>query len=188
MFSKADARQLRSMDCKIFEALLSMIDEDRERAGKEYCLLQARLAEFFRRQGDREPEVAADETLDRVAWRLKSGATVPNLKSYCYGVARRVRLERYRREMRELLAHEQFYVRRPAESAVTETEETTRQQEGQLNQLPESDRRLLVLYYSAESGEGRQNNRRELAAVLGLTLNSLRIRIHRLRRQVYCHY
>ena len=188
MLSKADAGQLKSMNCKTFETLLSMIDEDREQAGRGYCLLQARLAEFFRRQGDREPEAAADETLDRVAWRLKSGATVPNLKSYCFGVARRVRLERYRREMREHLAHEQFYVRRPAESAVTETEEATRQREGQLNQLPESDRRLLILYYSAESGEGRQNHRRELATVLGLSLNSLRIRIHRLRRQVYCHY
>jgi DNA-directed RNA polymerase specialized sigma24 family protein len=176
------------MDGETFEALLSMINEDREQAGKEYCLLQTRLAEFFRRQGDREPEAAADETLDRVALRLRSGATVPNLKSYCFGVARRVRLERYRREVREQLAHEQFYVRRPAESAVTETEETTRQQEGQLNQLPESDRRLLILYFSDESGERRQNHRRELAGVLGLTLNSLRIRIHRLRRQVYCHY
>ena len=52
-----------------------------------------------------------------------------------------------------------------------------------LDALPAENRTLLIDYYSAEK-RAKEQVRRGLAARLGVTLNTLRLRVHRLREQL----
>src|SRR5215831_13213906 len=78
-----------------FEKLLEWLDRDRNRAGEKYEYIRMRLIKRFASRGCTEPEELADETLTRVAHKLKqiSGAYIGNPASYCLGVANKIFLE-----------------------------------------------------------------------------------------------
>ena len=62
-------------------------------------------------------------------------------------------------------------------------DDRTRELDACLARLPHEQRTLILSYYGGTTEE-RIHNRRRLAAQLGIPLNALRIRAHRIRQQL----
>ncbi|HWS56471.1 MAG TPA: hypothetical protein VN228_20200 [Pyrinomonadaceae bacterium] len=164
-----------------FDLLLARLDDDRERAARRYERVRQKLLKFFEWRGSALPDDEADETINRVARRIAEGADVYNLEAYFYGVARLVHAEslKTREREREALALA------PSEAAAAEDEDED--EEGRracfdscLARLSDENRDLIIEYYQDE--RGRKIARRKLLAErLGIPLNALRIRAHRVR-------
>ena len=78
-----------------FDRLLGWLDSDRERAGARYENLRRRLLLFFEARGcGPDAGELADRTFDTIERKLKRGSPIyVNAESYCYGVAKKLRLE-----------------------------------------------------------------------------------------------
>ena len=169
-----------------FDLLLDKLDGDRERAGERYEMVRRKLVKFFELRGGDAPEEHADETLNRVARKLAEGEEVENLNAYAVGVARLLLKEVFKRRVRERAALAQI---RPGDASPhpAEDEEPLRPLSDCLTQclekLPAQSRSLIVDYYEHER-EGRIERRKAVARALGIELNALRIRAHRIRTEL----
>jgi DNA-directed RNA polymerase specialized sigma24 family protein len=169
------------------EALASLLDflgPDRNEAGRAYERIRRRLVQILEWQGCARPEELADETFDRVAHKLAGGLEVQAedpLRYFC-GVAYRVLKEVLREEQKERAALAEVRHLPPA-AADDEAERLLDCLDGCLTAVGEPRRRLLLRYHAGE-GRERIDDRRALAAELGLPLNALRIRVHRLRAKI----
>jgi DNA-directed RNA polymerase specialized sigma24 family protein len=143
-----------------------------------YLMLRARLVACLRRRGAASPDDLADEALDRVERRLACGEPVRDPGRYALGVARLVAMEASRRWRREHGAAEVEDVATVAVSA-----DDDRERAAALEAIDAADRVLLARYGEVE-GRGRGAARRALAADLGIGVNALRIRVHRMRKRV----
>lgn len=92
VFTHEWAAKALEVDIHPFNLLLERLDADRELAGEEYERLRKRLVKFFLVRGCHSPEDLADETFNRVATRIEKGEVIPNLASYCLGLASRLAL------------------------------------------------------------------------------------------------
>jgi DNA-directed RNA polymerase specialized sigma24 family protein len=157
-----------------FDALLTWLDPNRERAGQRYEEIRRRLIKIFTCRGCLEPEALADETIDRVVRRLKEieGTYVGDHALYFYGVANKVHLE-YLRKKPALSPPS------PADDP-DETEQEYECLERCIGRLPPGNRELVLEYYQEEKG-AKIDHRKHLAERLGIALNALRIRAHRIR-------
>ena len=164
-----------------FERLLALLGPDRETAGEQYELARLKLVKYFEARSCPEPDDLADETIDRVARRLAGGETIrsPEFMRYIYGVARNVLLEQWKRERRSpsplLVAMQQN-----ASASNTNAEWRLDCFQECLRELTPASRDLLLQYYE-KSGQQKIDARNELARELGVPLNALRIRIHRIK-------
>ena len=169
-----------------FERLLLSFDSDREQAGQKYEILRRKLLEFFEARGSRAPDEHADETLNRAARKISEGEAVENLNGYCYGIARLLWLEASRRQSKEPVALEDNYapyVESEADEERLEKEQRLECFEKCLRKLPDETRRFIVEYYREENGL-KIEQRKHQAALLKTTLNALRLRASRLRREL----
>ena len=174
------ARPRWSLSEPSFERLLQSFDPDPERAAVRYEEMRRKLARFFEWRGCTPAEDHADEVLDRVARRLSEGLEILNVGAYCYGIARMLlhevsaRLDRQRVAARDL-------ARVAAKPAEDDAEMTCL--ERCLERLDPESRVLILEYYEGERRD-RQQHRREMADRLGIGANALRIRLHRIRREL----
>ena len=157
-----------------FDSLLAWLDPDRERAGKLYENIRRRLIRIFVCRGCAEPEDLADQTINRVAKRIdeikQTYSGDPAL--YFYGVANKVYLESLRRK-REITP--------PApETPSEEMERELNCLDQCMKTLPSDNRELVLQYYQKEKHD-KILHRQNLAQQLGIPLNALRIRAHRIR-------
>jgi RNA polymerase sigma factor (sigma-70 family) len=162
-----------------FDQLLVWLNPDREQAGNRYEQIRLRLIKIFACRGCVEPEELADETINRVIRKLteikESYEGDPAL--YFYGVAQKVHLE---------------YIRRkpvptdlpPQPEPVEEAEQEYECLERCMQKLTPQNREFVIQYYQQEK-RAKIDNRRELAERLGIALNALRIRAHRLRATLH---
>ena len=164
-----------------FEKLLARLAPDRERAGEEYETLRRRLIKYFDLKGLRSPDSAADETLDRVASKIQAGEDIRDLIHYAYGVARWISLERFRVEERERKAYDNL-VHPLGSGGVQSAASYLETLEICLEELAEPDRELLRVYYTDATSADCAQNRIDLAQRKGLSLNSIRLRVFRLRQ------
>lgn len=160
--------------------LLERLHQDPEEAGREYERLRARLVKFFDWRGASHPDECADETLDRLAHKLEE-TDVVDVQKYMYGIARLVLLEQMRRPTWTSIDDSPSVLAAPA----SETPETPLHDsfDACLAELPAESRSLLLQYYDGD-GRTKIDNRRRLAAALGVTDNALRSRVQRLRDQL----
>jgi DNA-directed RNA polymerase specialized sigma24 family protein len=158
-----------------FDRFLARLDSDRERAGAVYETLRRKLITFFRCRDFSDPESLADETVDRVI-RKQDEEEIQELVPYALAVARRVASEAWRRENAL-----------PAVSPTpSEPPDWERQMEllGDCMQLiPERQRALILNYYQHDKGQKIEDKRR-IAATLGIAATALRVRAYRIRRQL----
>ncbi len=174
-----------------FEKLLSSFDPDRERAGQKYENTRRKLLEFFEARGCRAPDEHADETINRVARKISEGEAIENLNNYCYGVARLVWMEAARRRNKEPIALDDNHVHPVASGADEEEREQLRRErerrlkclEECLRKLPNETRDFIIEYYREENGL-KIEQRKQQAARLNTTLNALRLRASRMRRDL----
>ncbi|MFN0086939.1 MAG: sigma-70 family RNA polymerase sigma factor [Blastocatellia bacterium] len=169
-----------------FDRLLSAFHDDRDRAGEEYEKLRRVLVTFFDWRGCRSPEDLADETFNRVARRLEEGEMVRNVADYCHGVARRLVFEAIPAQNKLQDDPDDFQ----HISVKTEDPEELHDRERRyecfercMAKLPDEDRGLVIGYYKTEK-RAKIDNRIALAQSLGVNLNSLRVRVHRIRAKL----
>jgi DNA-directed RNA polymerase specialized sigma24 family protein len=168
-----------------FEKLLATLSPDREHAGERYEVVRLKLTRYFELRMCPSPDDLADETIDRVARRLAEGEQIvaPEVMRYVYGVARNVLLESMKSETRHRMQSGSLdaaggIASLPHEEFNAEQHDHCHRQ--CLTRMQEQDRDLLLQYYRGR-GQPRIDRRQQLANELGIPMNALRIRIHRLR-------
>lgn len=156
------------------DSLLLWLSPDKDEAGAKYEAIRTRLIRIFASRGCAEAEDLADETINRVTARLGDVADGyqgdPAL--YFYAVAKKVRQEYDKRKFRPAPA--------PPPPAREEVEREHACLEECMGALPPGQSRLVLAYYQGDK-RAKINNRRRLAQELGIELNALRIRAHRIR-------
>lgn len=166
---------------EIFANLLNLFSGDPDTAAVEYTRLHEALIRYFETKGVSEPHLAADETIDRVAEKLSQSAEIKDIFKYAFGVARYVALENYRRERFALRVADQWLSKA---MAATETDGDFEVLRDCFRGLYPKEQRLLLEYYSAELEKGKAEFRRQLAEREKVSLNTLRIRVSRLRKRL----
>lgn len=157
-----------------FDALLAWLDPNRETAGQKYEVIRTRLIKIFACRGCNEPEDLADETINRVTNKLTEieGSFVGERVRYFYGVANKVHLEYQRRKPPPLPP--------PPPDDPDEIEREYDCLERCMQKLTANNRELVLQYYQEEK-KAKIDHRKRLAEQLGIALNALRIRAHRIR-------
>jgi len=164
-----------------FDRFLAALDADRDLAAERYEQIRSKLVRFFEWRGCRFPDEHADDTLNRVMRKLDEGEELRDVGTYCYGVARLVLLEALKTQDRENEALDRFHVVAAAPGPIDadDIEQRLRCLEGCMDGLSSAQRALIAEYYGSSQGE-RIDARRSLAERLGIGMNALRIRAHRL--------
>lgn len=174
-----------------FSRLLEWLDEGVDSNGERYLEMRRRLVAYFDRKNRPDPDMLADETLNRVGRTLEEQGVIltkPAAK-YCYVVARFVLLEDFRKKgthvrLRDSAAVPAWRGRSPMtglwddESALRERRLTWL--DHCLQELRVDQRELVVDYYRDAQRE-KIDRRRNLARRLGITMNALGIRVCRIR-------
>jgi DNA-directed RNA polymerase specialized sigma24 family protein len=157
-----------------FDGLLLWLDPDRERAGKRYGEIQGKLIRIFVRRGCPIADELADETINRVAKKLAEirDSYVGDPALYFYGVGNKVFLEYIRKRPDPLPL--------PAPDPPERLEHTHKCLEACLELATPSSRDLFVEYFRQEK-PNKIEYRKELSERLGISINALRTRAHRIR-------
>jgi DNA-directed RNA polymerase specialized sigma24 family protein len=182
--SSSGARILESMSRDFqpedFERLLLWLDKDRAKAAVRYEEIRSKLITVLSIRDCPFPEDEADETIDRVICKLPEmiGTYIGAPEAYFYGVAIKV-CQEYKRKGTVPLPD----VPLPAPSPANK-EFQYDCLEKCLNELPASNRDLVVAYYQFD-GKKKIEARNELAKQLGLAASGLRVRAHRIRQGLH---
>lgn len=174
-------RKASGLSQEAFDSLLNFLGPTREEAGRRYEEIRLRLVKIFAGRGCPNPEELVDETIDRVA--RKAADLAPTYEGdpalYFYGVARRIYLESVKRKP---------FVPPPPDP--DPDPESSRERERMLScldrcteALPSEQQALIRDYYREDKG-AKIENRKALAARMGIGLNALRIRAHRIRAEL----
>lgn len=168
----------REITQEAFNSLLSWLDADRDSAAGKYEAIRRRLIKVFASRGCGEAEDLADETINRVTLKVAqiSAGYSGEPALYFYGVAHKVHLEYVR-------ANKPGRTPPPKPTTEAEDENSYDCLEQCLEALPAGSRHLVVEYYR-DTKRAKIDNRRKLADQLGIALNALRIRAHRVRAQL----
>jgi RNA polymerase sigma factor (sigma-70 family) len=167
------------------EALLRALGPDREKAGEQYEAIRRKLVRLFEWRGCAFPEDLTDETINRVARRMAGGVELhSDPYGYFCGVAHLVYKETLRRQVKEQQALESALETDawpPLQDDETAADDRLEALRGCLQALSDDQRRLVLLYHQDEN---HIRSRKILSDELGLPMNALRIRVHRLRRKL----
>ncbi len=170
-----------------FQRLLQWFSGETESSGESYLDMRQRLVAYFDRKNCTAPDELADETLNRVARRLEeeNGIISDSPAHYCYIVARYVFIEYWRGTRRNEVPLDRV-LRQPAEEFTSLEDEAINREKLMscldrcTEKLDPQSRDLIIRYYQGER-RLKIENRRALAAKLGITLNALSIRACRIR-------
>ena len=157
-----------------FDRFLIWLDPDRDQAGAKYEEIRRRLIRIFVCRGCATGEELADETINRVIRKMQELADsyTGDPALYFYGVARNVHLEHVKKNPAALPL--------PLPDPPEQKEQEYNCLERCMNVLTLENRRLMLEYYKEER-HAKIVHRKELAAQLGIAVNALRIRAHRIR-------
>lgn len=161
----------RELTSEAFELLLQWLDPDRDKAGQKYEAVRRRLITFFYGRGcGEDSEWLSDRTITVVADKVPQliDSYNGNPTYYFIGVARKVHKEylRLKRRMN----------RSPPPPPAGWTEQDYKCLERCMGQLASAACQMFEEYYC-----GQESDRASLAARSGMSLNALRIRVHRIR-------
>jgi DNA-directed RNA polymerase specialized sigma24 family protein len=169
-----------------FDTLLDWLDADRNRAGNKYEAIRLRLIKIFTCRGCSEAEELTDETINRVSARVNevAGSYTGDPALYFYGVSQKVHLEylrKCRKRKAELDIDSTVGPRNTSTVSLADNIEPQYQcLERCLDHLPRDNRKLVLEYYQQER-HAKIEHRKLLATELGIAVNALRIRAHRIR-------
>jgi len=162
-------------NAQAFEALLLRFEPGFTDSGKRYKQLRLKMVKFFGWKRCEDPESLADETIGRMVKNLNAGEAlhIDNPYAYIYAIAKHVFME-YLREKRKREA----MINNLPDHLQSHSEEEEDCRKECLRGLSRDNRSLLQRYYAGEEARAR------LAESLDLTLNALRLRIHRLKQEL----
>jgi RNA polymerase sigma factor (sigma-70 family) len=172
----------RDLTEDLFNLFLSWLDPDRDVAGKKYEAIRHELIRKFNGRQCRVSEELADQTFDRVIRRLPAiiDSYQGDPSAYIYASARSVffdHLEKGWSPLPEDL---------PDKTPLRDDDQEERRSECQdmcVSQLAPDDRTLVLQYYR-EDKQAKIDHRRRLAEALGIEIETMRTRMHRLRSQL----
>lgn len=171
-----------------FDSFLRYLDADRERAAERYNKLQQALVRFFASRNSSDAASRADETLEILCSQVAEGRVFEDLEKYSIGVARNILLKE---QMRGDAGHVSIsdldteyslrFSSPPPQIFAEEANESLHDEcmKSCVEQLPDDDR-TLIMRYSAAAGHDK-DAREELAKEARISLDALRVRIHRIR-------
>lgn len=161
------------IDETAFDRLLVWLNPDREKAAQKYEAIRRRLIEMFASRRLLDPDVLADETIDRVTNKVPqlSVGWVGDPLAYFLGVAKNVILEVSKPIPLRLPP--------PPPPDPEELEREDRCVEHCLGFLRQEERKLILEYVA-----GNKQVRGELAKTLGITANALRIRVFQIKKSM----
>ena len=164
------------------DALLAALGPDREQAGMQYETIRRKLVRLFEWRGSAFPDELADETINRVARRMAEGVELRSSDPFGYfcGVAHLVYKEVMRRQKREHDALESGDWPPIADEELSNDPRLDLLR-GCLQALDDDQRNLVLQYYQEDN---HIRGRKGLSLKLGVPMNALRIRVHRLRRRL----
>ena len=167
-----------------FEALLKQLHPDREKAAERYEDIRRRLIRLFEWRRCAFPEELTDETINRAARRMAEGVELRSSDPYGYfcGIAHLLYKENLRRAIREQKVLESGEW--PPANIKEDDEPSDQRLECLrrcLSLLPPDQRDLVLRYHQ---GENNIRNRKTLSEQIGIPMNALRIRVHRIRRKL----
>src|SRR5262245_25619951 len=176
------SRKERDLTAEAFSKFLAILDPDPEAAGGKYEKLRRKLIKFFEWRGSFISDELADETLNRLARKIDEGEEIEkNVFALSLGIARFVLLETLKRpdnkrvEMKELTT-----VAAPRERREEDDNLWVVCLRECMRGVSEENRELIIEYYQDE-GRARIDDRKVLAAGLGISLNALFSRAKRTR-------
>ncbi|NNE66058.1 MAG: hypothetical protein HKN33_05775 [Pyrinomonadaceae bacterium] len=179
----------KSSTSEDFEQFLKTLDKDIDQAGEKYVALRQRLEKFFEWRDCENTEELIDIVFDRVTKKITEGEKVQNAEAFCVSVAKFVLLENRRKAFRSRELDENSKEVSAASDSAEPGEEDERGDtrlrclEECLAKLPDDKRRLIISYFSTEE-KTMISARRKLAQEIGTNLNSLRIRVSRLKSKL----
>lgn len=158
-----------------FDSFLDWLSADREAAGRKYEEIRRRLIKLFTCRGCATPEDLADETINRVIKRLEEikDSYEGDPARYFYGVAHNIHLEYLRKKTEVVAPPESFAPSDDIEREYACLEKC-------MQELQPQNRELVLQYYQEEK-RAKIDHRKMIAKSLGIELNALRIRAHRIR-------
>lgn len=168
-----------------FDMLLTLLDADREQAGVSYERLRTRLAKFFEWRDREHPEELADVVFDRVMKKLALGEQVQNIEAYAITVAQFVLKEDYRERTRQDRSIDEEPLAGSFVTPQIDPDPDARMDclEKCLKEFSLDNRELVVAYYDTDE-RTMIAARKRLAGSLGVSLNTLRIRVCRLKTKL----
>ena len=171
-----------------FARFLAWIDGGSDSEGAEYLALRQRLVAYFERKGCDIPDELADETLERVNRRLDEVGEidVETPAKFFYITAKFVFLEYLRSGRRKESSVETSDLENFEARSLTNDDQKERLDrclQRCMASISVDERELIYGYYFGER-RAKIDNRRALAAKLGLTPNALAIRTCRIRERL----
>jgi len=173
------------------ERLFAWLGPDREQAEARYAILRRKLVLYFSRHRVSDPENLADETFFRAIKYLQSKTVDTTPEPFLLGVARNILLEEYRRPAHSsgIQVEDLASLVAPNEqSRIAEEELRTKRAECMqkcLSVLLPQQRELILKYYSLRLQPSKFNKEvEELASHLGINMQALYVRIHRIKQQL----
>jgi DNA-directed RNA polymerase specialized sigma24 family protein len=163
-----------------FDGFLAALDRDREKAGEKYEYIRLKLLKYFQWCGSDVPDIDADETINRVTRRIYEGQDIYNLTGYIYGVAKLVHAESLMRRNRMQALDDASLIELSSIGVKIEVANYQECLERCLGCLSDEDREVIIEYYRYQKTE-KIDGRKRLAARLGISLNTLRVKMHRQR-------
>lgn len=184
-----------------FEVLLKRLNTNQRLAEEKYLIIRNKLIIFFRTRGYSQTDLElADKTIDRAARKLleqennqSENSETQNVlsDSYFLSVAHFV-LKEHQRGVKPTVAIEdlpiatnQLAINNNQEQKLIEyeqTELTTKCFNECLSNFPIEQKLLIIEYFSVEITKAEQ--RQFLADKLGININALRVKAHRLRQDL----
>jgi RNA polymerase sigma factor (sigma-70 family) len=165
-----------------FDEILEWLNPDRNEAANIYVQLRNDLTQIFAWNRCVDADGLTDEVFDRVARKVHD--VRPNYegdpKLFFYGVARNLIKESPKRLKKQVSIEDTDL---PATESSVEDESAT-MREDCLNACLEklsAEKRELILGYYAKEKQAKIDHRTELARTMGISVETLRVRVHRIR-------
>ncbi|HEV2915098.1 MAG TPA: sigma-70 family RNA polymerase sigma factor [Pyrinomonadaceae bacterium] len=158
-----------------FDQLLTWLDRDLQRAGEKYEIIRQGLINMFLNRKCAEAEDLADETINRVARKVKSLADTYTGEParYFHGVARNVLMEYHRQNRPPAVMF-------PQAASNADLEPYYECLDYCLEKLTPRNRKLILHYYREKKRE-KIVLRKELGQQMKLKSGALRVRAYRIR-------
>jgi DNA-directed RNA polymerase specialized sigma24 family protein len=164
-----------------FDRLLDWLAPDREQAAQKYEEIRSRIIKMLLWRGCTFAEEIADEVINRVIRKLSElvGKYEGDPALYFYSVAKKVHLE----ELRRRLAYAplgQYDLQRDAQGEPDDRQDFHDCLDACLKLLSQTNRELILQYFNKEK-QAKIDFRKVLAEQSGISLDTLRTRVHRIR-------
>ena len=168
-----------------FDEILDWLDPDRDVAAEKYVQLRHDLAKLFIWGRCSDPERMTDETFDRVAKKVHdvkpSYQGDPRL--YFRAVANNLIKENFKKIKTHVALDDIDLIEPQTTETVEEEADIEECLQSCLRKLEHEKRKLILAYYAKEK-QAKIDHRQELAKEFGISVETLRVKVYRIRASI----